>query len=84
MRRSTTLPARLPGAVSEEPLYLDPRWVKTETDVRACPGQEPVSRLFPSPHAGPGPEKFECIQFRTRRLFGPSEQLEGRAKRVFW
>ena len=31
--RSTALPARLLGAVSEEPLYLDPKWVKTETDV---------------------------------------------------
>ena len=31
--RSTALPARLLGAFTEEPLYLDLRWVKTETDV---------------------------------------------------
>src|SRR4029077_1938034 len=41
-------------------------------------------RLFPSLHAGPGPEEFECIQFRIRRRFGPSEPLGGKVKRVYW
>ena len=48
------------------------------------PAPESGLRLFPSPHAGPGPEEFECIQFQIRRRFGPSEPLGGRAKRAYW
>ena len=57
------------------------------TNCQPClrsPVPEPGSRSFPSLHAEPVSVEFECIQFRTRRHFGPSEPLGEKVKTVFW
>ena len=47
------------------------------------PGQESVSRLFPSPHAEPGPEEFECIQFGQGGSLDRRSGLEEGRKECF-